>query len=419
MREYQQLDYDAWLKHTEYLTDEAISRYFDLKTANDAILEICQYCDELEEVEGIDYTDQTKELSKAKMDLEYLKKYGEYTGLLGRVEETETILYDRIHQKVVEKFSLIKMEDIKIPNVYKIQTATVHVLENDLRIQKSLEEELSLEDFVSVIKKKERASYIDGFTDVIYRGAAKEEVGVQVEKTIEDVNYLILDEIPPEEIEDLEVATYLVNHKAEIDAMTTRGEFDHCGSSAGMMFLSEMADCLIIPAVVKAITGYDYITGEQLTGIQRGAKGVQAAFSIFVVGKLAASGVGLGAAVISKVGEEAVEEVAYTGGLAALSAVCKKCNVSPEMERYLMLAAVAAAAVLQQKVEGVGEATAESIEQIGKRDELVEGVGDIAGAKPIKEFLESGDEVVEGLVDTTKKLDPVTDVNQKQLDEIV
>ena len=88
MREYQQLDYDAWLKHTEYLTDEAISRYFDLKTANDAILEICQYCDELEEVEGIDYTDQTKELSKAKMDLEYLKKYGEYTGLLGSVEET-------------------------------------------------------------------------------------------------------------------------------------------------------------------------------------------------------------------------------------------------------------------------------------------------------------------------------------------
>ncbi len=311
------------------------------------------------------------------------------------------------------------MEDIKIPNVYKIQTATVHVLENDLRIQKSLEEELSLEDFVSVIKKKESASYIDGFTDVIYRGAAKEEVGVQVKKAIEDVNYLILDEIPPEEIEDLEVATYLVNHKAEIEEMTSRGEFDHCGSSAGMMFVSEMADCLILPALVKAITGYDYITGEQLTGIQRGAKGVQAAFSIFVVGKLAASGVGLGAAVISKVGEEAVEEVAYTGGLAVLSAVCKKCNVSPEMERYLMLAAVTAAAVLQQKVEGVGEATAETVEQIGKRDELVEGVVDIAETKAVKEFLESGDEVVEGITDTTKKLESVTDVNQNQVDEIL
>ncbi len=131
------------------------------------------------------------------------------------------------------------------------------------------------------------------------------------------------------------------------------------------------------------------------------------------------SGVSLATAALAKVGEEAVEEVACTGGLATLSAVCKKCNVSPGMEQYLMLAAVPVLVATQQKPGNVGDIVAESIEQIGKRDELVEGVGDIAGAKPIKEFLESGDEVVDGLVDTTKKLDPVTDANQKQLDEIV
>lgn len=79
---------------------------------------------------------------------------------------------------------------------------------------------------------------------------------------------------------DTDINTYLKD-------FLTDGEYYHRGYHPFKDFLSAVADVTIILPLVESIVGYDFITGEELTGWERALKGGGAIFDIVTLGSSA------------------------------------------------------------------------------------------------------------------------------------
>ena len=79
---------------------------------------------------------------------------------------------------------------------------------------------------------------------------------------------------------DKDINTYLKD-------FLTDGEYYHRGYHPFKDFLSAVADVTIILPLVESIVGYDFITGEELTGWERALKGGGAIFDIVTLGSSA------------------------------------------------------------------------------------------------------------------------------------
>ena len=76
---------------------------------------------------------------------------------------------------------------------------------------------------------------------------------------------------------DTDINTYLKD-------FLTDGEYYHRGYHPFKDFLSAVADVTIILPLVESIVGYDFITGEELTYMERLIKGGGAFFDIVTLG---------------------------------------------------------------------------------------------------------------------------------------
>jgi len=101
--------------------------------------------------------------------------------------------------------------------------------------------------------------------------------------------------------ENLKTAGELENSKIEsvddyLNEIMSTGEFDHKKDQPLLSFLSGLADITIILPLIEGCAGYDFITGEDLTGFESGMK------IVFAVVDVATLGMALGATGVLKAG---------------------------------------------------------------------------------------------------------------------
>ena len=203
MGEYQAFEYSNWLQHTVTLTEMTVYEYRDyLNEANKKIIEAKALVGEIEELEAIEYEDMTSILEKGMLDLENIRKYGVDSGLYWRVREADRKLYEKLQKKVVEKFSLIKIEDIKVPNNKGLEIVTVGLKEGSPHISKREKKELTLADFASSIKKEE-VTYMDGFAEVIFGEQASIETQKEVLENVKNAGGIDQTKVSEEQLPEM------------------------------------------------------------------------------------------------------------------------------------------------------------------------------------------------------------------------
>ncbi len=70
-----------------------------------------------------------------------------------------------------------------------------------------------------------------------------------------------------------------------LDALEMQGEFEHSMDKPVLEFLNGVLDLLILPPLIEAVTGEEFLTGEDLNGYQRGMKVLSAVLDVMSIGQ--------------------------------------------------------------------------------------------------------------------------------------
>ena len=185
-------------------------------------------------------------------------------------ESLDKPLYIAFNHHAAEDLSRIRMEDYTTENKLGIKRwVTVPGTEGMPTRELVEDTTLSMEDFLGLTVLEE----------------AGERKIIGMPKEFQDFTYmfavdynLIKDELEKQNGKEVTLEDYLLSIKSA-------GEFSHKMDKPVEEFISAVLDITAVKPLIECCTGYDMITGEDLSDFERGMKGVSAVVSLFTLGQ--------------------------------------------------------------------------------------------------------------------------------------
>ena len=216
-------------------------------------------------MEGLGYQSQAENIQKTALGMGLLNAY--ISTLMSEIDaQIDQPLYRGFQNEATEQLSRIRMEDYSTENTlglkrhYKIHDAYGQIMEYDAQAVS-----LTMKDFLGLTSLDDNA----GHGDLI--GMPKEFsdftnlFAVEYDK--------IKDNLKDETGKEVTLEEYLTY-------LNTKGEFDNKMDKPLQELISAILDVTIIKPLIEMCTGYDMITGEDLTDFERGLKGVFAVVDV-------------------------------------------------------------------------------------------------------------------------------------------
>ena len=216
-------------------------------------------------MEGLGYQSQAENIQKTALGMGLLNAY--ISTLMSEIDaQIDQPLYRGFQNEATEQLSRIRMEDYSTENTlglkrhYKIHDAYGQIMEYDAQAVS-----LTMKDFLGLTSLNDNA----GHGDLI--GMPKEFsdftnlFAVEYDK--------IKDNLKDETGKEVTLEEYLTY-------LNTKGEFDNKMDKPLQELISAILDVTIIKPLIEMCTGYDMITGEDLTDFERGLKGVFAVVDV-------------------------------------------------------------------------------------------------------------------------------------------
>ena len=216
-------------------------------------------------MEGLGYQSQAENIQKTALGMGLLNAY--ISTLMSEIDaQIDQPLYRGFQNEATEQLSRIRMEDYSTENTlglkrhYKIHDAYGQIMEYDAQAVS-----LTMKDFLGLTSLNDNA----GRGDLI--GMPKEFsdftnlFAVEYDK--------IKDNLKDETGKEVTLEEYLTY-------LNTKGEFDNKMDKPLQELISAILDVTIIKPLIEMCTGYDMITGEDLTDFERGLKGVFAVVDV-------------------------------------------------------------------------------------------------------------------------------------------
>lgn len=390
-----------------------------LGDANDDLKEMEEIVTEAG-MESILYTDRTSAISDVAEGTGILNGY--IMSLIPTAESRlDDPLYKGFDRGATEMLSRIRMEDYATDNTLSIKDHSVmhggygEVYEYDIKKDK-----LTIDDFLGLNSlkgpgepgsltnvPKEFQSFTDMFT-LDYNG--------------------IKDQLKDGDGKQIDLETYL-------KYISTLGEYDHKMDKPFENFISGLLDVTIVKPIIEACTGYDLITGEDLSDLERGLK------AVFAVVDVVTLCVGIKGSDLAKLGVKGA--LKFTGktmlvDMAAFTASYGVGKLGEELGLPLPLTLIlsgAAGITVSIKLgkyvfkDSTGKVILES-----NVDEVLDTIEGVGGAKPVDDIIkgvENGDILLENNIQKGNygemkmdsyfkeqgyeriSLDKVTDINAK------
>ncbi len=185
-------------------------------------------------------------------------------------EQLDKPLYIAFNHHATESLSRIRMEDYTTENKLGLKRWTTVPGTEGMPTQELVEDpQLSMEDFLGLtVMGDVREGKLVGmpeefrdFTDMfaVDYNTIKEQLKTQDGKEVTLEDYLL--------------------------SLKSAGEFDHKMDKPLEEFISAVLDITAVKPLIECCTGYDMITGEDLTDFERGMKAVSGVVSLFTLGQ--------------------------------------------------------------------------------------------------------------------------------------
>ena len=278
-------------------------------------------------------------------------------------ESLDKPLYIAFNHHAAEDLSRIRMEDYTTENKLGIKRwVTVPGTEGMPTRELVEDTTLSMEDFLGLTVLEE----------------AGERKIIGMPKEFQDFTYmfavdynLIKDELEKQNGKEVTLEDYLLSIKSA-------GEFSHKMDKPVEEFISAVLDITAVKPLIECCTGYDMITGEDLSDFERGMKGVSAVVSLFTLGQGSIVMNGGKLALGETVKMEAkilVADAISTGVAYGTSEICQAMGCPGGLTLVLsLLAGMGTSAGLGSKVFGNGGLTPDDIAYQRYWDDVAGGV---------------------------------------------
>ena len=169
---------------------------------------------------------------------------------------------------------------------------------------------------------------------------------------------LLKDELKTQDGKEVTLEDYLLSLKSA-------GEFSHKMDKPVLEFISAVLDVTAVKPLIECCTGYDMITGEDLSDFERGMKAVSGLVSLFTLGQgsIVMNGGKLALGETVKLGAKILAVDAVSTGVAyGTSEICQAMGCPGGLTLVLsMLAGMGSSAGLGSKVFGNGGVTPDDI----------------------------------------------------------
>ncbi|MFT3984211.1 MAG: pre-toxin TG domain-containing protein [Lachnospiraceae bacterium] len=247
----------------------------------------------LEEFSSHGYTSLEAELNREQEAMSVLIAYP--SALCSQLyDEVDHDFMVRIKNGALETLSRIKIDEITVENTFDV-TTVLHLQEpgGGETEQSDLKKRIGIRDFIGYHPEKiETTSYVVGFTDILHKPQMEDG------QTLEE---------------------FLFANSEKIDELLYSGEYDNKKYQPVKQFISELGDAMslgILP-LIKAMTGYDFITEEELTGDERVLALAEGIISLVGLGAAAKIGGFTVKTIISLVVIEGAQQAAVSGTMLA------------------------------------------------------------------------------------------------------
>ena len=298
---------------------------------------------------GIGYQSQESDITKLAEWAGYLNAY--ISSVIPELQESlDKPLYIAFNHHAAEDLSRIRMEDYTTENKLGIKRwVTVPGTEGMPTRELVEDTTLSMEDFL-------------GLT-VLEEAGERKIIGMPKEfRDFTDmfaVDYnLIKDELEKQNGKEVTLEEYLLSIKSA-------GEFSHKMDKPVEEFISAVLDITAVKPLIECCTGYDMITGEDLSDFERGMKGVSAVVSLFTLGQgsIVMNGGKLALGETLKMGAKMLAVDAISTGVAyGTSEICQAMGCPGGLTLVLsLLAGMGTSVGLGSKVFGNGGLTPDDI----------------------------------------------------------
>ena len=266
-------------------------------------------------------------------------------------EQLDKPLYIAFNHHATESLSRIRMEDYTTENKLGLKRWTTVPGTEGVPTQELVEDpRLSMEDFLGLtVMGDVREGKLVGmpeefrdFTDMfaVDYNTIKEQLKTQDGKEVTLEDYLL--------------------------SLKSAGEFDHKMDKPLEEFISAVLDITAVKPLIECCTGYDMITGEDLTDFERGMKAVSGVVSLFTLGQgsimMSGGKIALGESL--KMGAKMLAIDAISTGVSyGTSEICQALGCPGGLTLVLsLMAGMGTSAGLGSRVYGKGGATPDDIE---------------------------------------------------------
>ena len=305
---------------------------------------------------GIGYQSQESGITKLAEWAGYLNAY--ISSVIPELQESlDKPLYIAFNHHAAEDLSRIRMEDYTTENKLGIKRwVTVPGTEGVPARELVEDTTLSMEDFLGLTVLEE----------------AGERKIIGMPKEFQDftdmfaVDYnLIKDELEKQNGKEVTLEDYLLSIKSA-------GEFSHKMDKPVEEFISAVLDITAVKPLIECCTGYDMITGEDLSDFERGMKGVSAVVSLFTLGQgsIVMNGGKLALGETLKMGAKILAVDAISTGVSyGTSEICQAMGCPGGLTLVLsLLAGMGTSAGLGSKVFGNGGLTPDDVIALNRVD---------------------------------------------------
>lgn len=310
---------------------------------------------------GIGYRSQESDIAKLAEWAGYLNAY--INSVIPELQEQlDRPLYLAFNHHATEDLSRIRMEDYTTENKLGIKRRyTVSGIEGMPPQELVKDTKLSMEDFLGLTGMKET-----GEGTIIGMPKAFRDF---TDMFAVDYN-LLKDELKTQDGKEVTLEEYLLSLKSA-------GEFSHKMDKPVLEFISAVLDVTAVKPLIECCTGYDMITGEDLSDFERGMKAVSGLVSLFTLGQgsIVMNGGKLALGESVKLGAKILAVDAVSTGVAyGTSEICQAMGCPGGLTLVLsMLAGMGTSAGLGSKVFGNGGVTVDDLAYQRYLDEGVSG----------------------------------------------
>jgi len=217
-----------------------------------------------ERIKSISYESQEENMKKWIQDLEILDAY---------TIKLEEDIKKYIDDPLKEGFNQKANDYLERASIGKVSTEnTLDIRENPS--EKRVKSKLTFEDFLGYNPNDDVMYYDINYEPVSFTKGPTQIVGGFARLYEECYNNYITENGLNEE--ELTLNEFLAEH-------LNSGEFYHKKDQPFLEFLSSLSDILILPAVIKMLSKYDFITGEELTDVDVTMLGITTIINVFSI----------------------------------------------------------------------------------------------------------------------------------------